>query len=388
MRSEKKNKLTEKLSLIKHFAELPDPRIDRTKLHDFTDILVITICAAICGAEGWTDVEEFGRSKQEWLSQFLVLQNGIPSHDTFGRVFERVDPVAFERCFLKWVQSLSQLQGVETIAIDGKTLRHSYDKTHQKAALHMVSAWASESRLVLGQTQVDTKSNEITAIPQLLEMLALEGCLVTIDAMGCQTEIAQQIIDQGGDYLLAVKNNQKKLAQDIKDVFDLEFKETVPFDGLEHDYVQIIEKNHGRIETRQCWTISEPEFIHYLRNYQAWADLQTIALVRAKRQYNDGQTIQDRFYISSLPVNASVILKASRQHWGIENSLHWVLDVVFREDEARMRRGHMAHNFALLRQIALNLLRHEKSSRKSIRAKRLKAAWDNDFLLNVLLSLN
>lgn len=376
--------MLEKTTLVSHFADLPDPRIERTKLHSLTDILVLAISAVICGAEGWTDIEAFGKSKETWLKQFLVLENGIPSHDTLSRVFERLETEAFEERFIAWVASLSQISG--HIAIDGKTLRRSYDKTHHKSALHLVSAWASESRLILGQVQTQEKSNEITAIPQLLEMLALKGCLVTIDAMGCQTEIAHQIVEQEGDYLLAVKDNQKHLAEDIKDVFDLEFAEEVPFSGITHDYTRTIEKGHGRIEIRECWTISEPEFIKYLRNYQAWENLQTIAMVRATRRSNGRESVQNRYYISSLAVEAKVILKASRQHWGIENALHWVLDVVFREDEARMRRGNTAHNFALLRHLALNLLRREKSSRRSIRGKRLKAAWDENYLLKILFS--
>ena len=376
--------MSEKITLVSHFADLPDPRVERTKLHNLTDILVLAISAVICGAEGWTDIEAFGKSKETWLKQFLALENGIPSHDTLSRVFERLEVEAFEERFIAWVASLSQISG--HIAIDGKTLRRSYDKTHSKGALHLVSAWASESRLILGQVQTQEKSNEITAIPQLLEMLALKGCLVTIDAMGCQTEIAHQIVEQEGDYLLAVKDNQKHLAEDIKDVFVLEFAEETPFSGITHDYSRSIDKGHGRIEIRECWTISEPEFIRYLRNYEVWANLQTIAMVRATRRSNGRESIQNRYYISSLAVDAKVILKASRQHWGIENTLHWVLDVVFREDEARMRRGNTAHNFALLRHLALNLLRREKSSRRSIRGKRLKAAWDENYLLKVLFS--
>lgn len=376
--------MSEKMSLISYFADLPDPRIERTKLHSLLDILVIAISAVICGAEGWTDIEAFGKSKEAWLKQFLELKNGIPSHDTFSRVFERLETEAFEARFIAWVASLGQLNG--HIAIDGKTLRHSYDKTHRKGALHLVSAWASESRLVLGQVETQEKSNEITAIPQLLEMLALKGCLVTIDAMGCQTEIARQIVEQEGDYLLAVKDNQKYLAEDIKDVFELEFAQKIPFSGIKHDYARTIEKGHGRIEIRECWTISDPAFINYLRNHQAWANLQTIVMLKTTRRSQGHESIQNRYYISSLPVDAKVILKASRQHWGIENALHWVLDVVFREDEARMRRGNTAHNFALLRHLALNLLRREKSSQRSIRGKRLKAAWDENYLLKVLFS--
>ena len=378
----------EPVTLIEQFGDLPDPRVDRTKKHKLIDIIFVAICGAICGTEGWTDVEEFGKTKQDWLRQFVELKNGIPSHDTIGRVFAALDPEAFEKRFVSWVQTLSGLKTGDHIAIDGKTLRHSYDRYHEKSALHLVSAWAKESRLVLGQTAVDSKSNEITAIPQLLDMLALAGCLISLDAMGCQTEIAQQIIDQEADYLLAVKDNQKYLAQDLREIFALEFSQPAPFADIEHDFAQTIEKSHGRIETRQCWTISEPDFIQYIRNYQAWPALQTIVLVRAKRQTQDTQSVEDRFYISSLPVTAKPILAATRSHWGIENSLHWVLDVVFREDDARMRQGHMAHNFALVRHIALNLLRQENSAKESIRAKRLKAAWNDHYLLKVLSSLS
>ena len=387
MSKRRKKPSVEQISLIEYLKSIPDPRIDRTKQHKLIDILMIAVCAAICGAETWTEVEEFGETKADWLSQFLELPNGIPSHDTFGRVFARLDPDAFEQSFIKWVQSLSNLKQEGVIAIDGKTLRGSYDKHHQKGAIHLVNAWASESRLILGQKQVDRKSNEITAIPELLSSLAIEGCLVTIDAMGTQTTIAKQIVEKGADYLFAVKENQKYLAQDLAEIFKTEFEAQDPFVGFEHDYAQTIGKDHGRIETRQCWTISDEQLITYIRDHQAWTGLQTIALVRAKRQVNGQESVQDRYYISSLPVDAETILKASRLHWGVENSLHWVLDVVFHEDQSRMRDGDMAHNFALVRQTALNLLRHEKSLRKGLRTKQLKAALDENYLLKVLSSL-
>ena len=378
--------MTQKISLLEHFAELPDPRIDRTKLHALKDILVIAVSAVICGAEGWTDIEEFGKSKEGWLRRLVSLGNGIPSHDTFSRVFERVDPDKFEACFLSWVSSLCPITG--QVAIDGKTSRRSHDQTNGKKALHLVSAWASECRLVLGQVATEEKSNEITAIPELLNLLDLQGCLVSIDAMGCQTDIATQITEQGGDYLLAVKDNQKYLAQDIAEIFDLEFTQAEPFEGFVHDYAKTVDKEHGRIEIRECWTISDPELLDYLRNSEAWSKLKTIALVRGTRRINGVESVQDRYYITSLSGNAYAILQAVRHHWGIENSLHWVLDVVFREDQARMRQGDSAHNFAMLRHIALNLLRTQKSGPKSVRGKRLKAAWDNDFLLAVLLNLD
>ena len=376
--------MRQEISLLEHFADLSDPRIDRTKLHALSDILVIAVSAVICGAEGWTDIEEFGKSKEGWLGKLLPLTNGIPSHDTFRRVFERLDPDQFEACFLSWIKSLAPMTG--QVAIDGKTLRGSHDQTNGKKALHLVSAWASECRLVLGQVATAEKSNEITAIPELLTMLDLSGCLVTIDAMGCQTNIAAQIIAQEGDYLLAVKDNQKNLAHDVTEIFDIEFAQTEPFEGFAHDYAKTIDKGHGRIEIRECWTITDPELLQYLRNFEVWSELKTIALVRGTRRVNGVESMQDRYYISSLTGDARTILQAVRHHWGIENSLHWVLDVVFREDQARMRQGDTAHNFAMLRHIALNLLRAQKSGPKSVRGKRLKAAWDNDFLLKVLLN--
>lgn len=376
--------MRQEISLLEHFADLSDPRIDRTKLHALSDILVIAVSAVICGAEGWTDIEEFGKSKEGWLRKLLPLTNGIPSHDTFRRVFERLDPDQFEACFLSWIKSLAPMTG--QVAIDGKTLRGSHDQTKGKKALHLVSAWASECRLVLGQVATAEKSNEITAIPELLTMLDLSGCLVTIDAMGCQTNIAAQIIAQEGDYLLAVKDNQKNLAHDVTELFDIEFAQTEPFEGFAHEYAKTIDKGHGRIEIRECWIITDPELLQYLRNFEVWSELKTIALVRGTRRVNGVESVQDRYYISSLTGDARTILQAVRHHWGIENSLHWVLDVVFREDQARMRQGDTAHNFAMLRHIALNLLRAQKSGPKSVRGKRLKAAWDNDFLLKVLLN--
>ncbi len=376
--------MRQKISLLEHFADLSDPRIERTKLHALGDILVIAVSAVICGAEGWTDIEEFGKSKEERLQKLLPLTNGIPSHDTFRRVFERLDPDEFEVCFLSWVKSLAPITG--QVAIDGKTLRGSHDQSNGKKALHLVSAWASDCRLVLGQVATAEKSNEITAVPELLKMLDVSGCLVTTDAMGCQTDIAAQIIEQGGDYLLAVKDNQKNLRHDIAEIFDIEFAQTKPFEGFAHDYAKTVDKGHGRIEIRECWTTTDPDLLQYLRKFEGWSELKTIAMLRGTRRVNGVESVQNRYYISSLTGDARTILQAVRHHWGIENSLHWVLDVVFREDQARMRQGNTAHNFAMLRHIALNLLRSQKLGPKSVRGKRLKAAWDNDFFLKVLLN--
>jgi predicted transposase YbfD/YdcC len=369
-------------SINSHFATLEDPRCTYLNDHPFLNILVIALCAVIAGAEEWTEVEEFGRSKEEWLSRYLDMSKGIPSHDTFGRVFARLDPEQFQQCFLSWVQAVFAVAGGQMIAIDGKTVRHSYDKQGGKAAIHMVSAWASANQLVLGQVKVDDKSNEITAIPQLLSLLDVTGCIVTMDAMGCQKEIAQQIIDQGGDYLLAVKGNQGHLHEDIAFFFDL--AQQNGFSKVEHTYHQTVNSGHGRIETRQCWAISGQENLAFLRDYQAWPNLRSILMIRSQRQL-DGQTSQyTHYFIASLATHAHHLLEAKRSHWSIENSLHWLLDVAFHEDDCRVRIGHAAQNLAILRHIALNLLKQEKTAKGGIKAKRLRAAWNQDYLLKVL----
>lgn len=372
-------------SIEHHFSGLEDPRIDRTKLHKLLDIVVIAICAVVCGADSWVDVEVFGHAKQEWLKTFLELPNGIPSHDTFGRVFGLLDPDQFQRCFLSWIKAVSHITEGQVIAIDGKTLRGSHDKGLGKGAIVMVSAWATANRLVLGQVKVDDKSNEITAIPELLRVLDIAGCIITIDALGCQKEIAADIVKRDANYILALKENHGRLYEDVKLLFD--DLEASGFTAYSFDHQQTIDKDHGRIEIRDCWTIADPEVLHHLRGAGDWEKLGTVVKVRAERHIGSEKEVKDRYYLSSLTGNAAMLLDAKRTHWQIENSLHWVLDIAFREDECRVRKDHGDQNFAILRHIALNLLKQEKTVKVGVKGRRLKAGWDQDYLLKVLSGL-
>lgn len=372
------------IRIVEHFNGLDDPRIDRSKEHLLIDIVTIAICAVICGADDWVEVAAVGRGKQEWFAQFLELPNGIPSHDTFWRVFRAIDPLQFEECFLAWVREVMRLTDGEIVAIDGKKLRRSYDRTSHKAAIHMVSAWATENHLVLGQRKVNEKSNEIKAIPELLRLLEIHGCIITLDAIGCQKEVAEAIRMQGAEYALAVKQNQGKLYEDIKDLFAGAMAEH--WREVHHGYVRDVYGDHGRIEIRECWTLSDGDFLDYLRNREAWKDLKTIVMLRCERRVGRKRSRQTRYYISSLPNDAKGILKAVRGHWGIENGLHWILDIAFQEDQSRLRKGHGAHNFAMLRHIALNLLKQEQTEKIGVKAKRLRAAVDDKYLRKVLMT--
>jgi len=372
-------------SIQQHFGSVKDPRIDRCKRHQLLDILVITICGVICGADDWTEIAAFGEAKLTWFETFLSLPHGIPSHDTFGRVFAQLDPAQFEACFLRWIRAVAELLPDEVVAIDGKELRRSCDRPAGKAAICLVSAWASNQHLVLGQVKVDEKSNEITAIPDLLDALSLEGRVVTIDAAGCQTAIAQKVVEKGGKYVLALKDNQPNLAADVALLFkDIRQSRT----GVApENYAQSVDKGHGRIETRTCTTITDPTLLAPLRRSEEWAGLKSLIEIRAQRQVGKETTTKVRYYLSSLDGNPAEALRVTRTHWSIENSMNWVLDIAFREDDSRVRRDFGPENLGILRRIALNLLKQETTLKVGVKAKRKAAGWDEAYLRRVLTPL-
>ena len=365
-------------SLIECLEKLDDPRIVERSDHKLVDIVTITVVAVIAGADSWVDIESFGNCKHDWLRTFLELPNGIPSHDTFGRLFKILDTARFSKLFAAWTRSVFKITAGEIVAIDGKTVRRSHDKSDSKAAIHMVNAWAVQTGVSLGQKRTAAKSNEITAIPELLAILDLKGCIVTTDAMGCQKKIAENIRENEADYVLAVKRNQKSLYEDIKAIFT-----ELPTEDLRemgYQTHETIDGDHGRVETRQYYLLSD---ISWLPNRNDWKDLSSIGMVRSKREIDGKTSIDSRFYITSLK-EVKTFASSVRGHWGVENNLHWSLDVTFREDENRTRKGNAAANLAIIRQMALNLLKQEKSLKVGIKAKRNKAGWDNSYLLKVL----
>jgi len=373
-------KKLETKTLFERVGKIKDPRIERKKLHSLKDILVIAVCATICGADNWEDIAEFGSSKQEWFSGFLELENGIPSHDTFRRVFILLDNIELKTLFVDWLSSAVSLSKGSLVNLDGKNLCGSREPLKGKKALNIGSAWAAEVSVVLGQVRCQEKSKEITAIPELLKILELAGCIVTIDAIGCQKEIVKQIVKKRADYVIALKGNQGKLHQDIKDYLD--WAERVGFREIGFDYCETLEKGHGRIEQRRCWVTEE---IDWLGEKEDWKNLKTIVMVEAIREVTGKErTVERRYFISSLEANAKELLRCVRGHWAIENQLHWCLDIGFREDNCQVREAVSAENLATLRHIGINLLKQEKSSKRGIEGKRKKAGWDENYLKKVL----
>ena len=366
-------------AITAYFSVLEDPR-RYNRRHKLLDIVVIAICAAICGAEGWEDIELFGETKEEWLREFLELPHGPPSDDTYRRVFAALDAEEFQVCFMDWIEAVEELTQGQVIAVDGKTLRRSHDRSQGKKALQMVSAWASANGLVLGQRKVDGESNEITAVPELLDVLEIAGCIVTLDAIHCQTETVETIVNKGADYVLPVKENQPRLLEALQGLFD----DPAEMRWVECDYHRTEDRGHGRVEIRECWSTSDPEYLNYIGTLAEWRGLQSIVMIQTERQLGAQTTVSRRYFISSLRSDAERLLQAVRGHWGIENKVHWVLDIAFREDDCRIRKGYGAENFAVLRHIALNLLRRETSAKRSIKGKRMKAALDEEYLFKVL----
>jgi len=385
--STEQNKLAQ-TNLVAHLAPVPDPRINRRKAHDLVDILVIAVCALLCGAEGFNDMEDFGKAKRDWFKTFLGLRNGIPSHDTFNRVFAALDPKAFLDCFLRWTQGLRQAVSQEIVALDGKALRRA--KGQGQDVQYVVSAWAVSNGLVLGQLKVSDKSNEITAVPELLRVLELSGCIVTLDAMGCQKKIAKEIIEADADYVLALKGNQETVHEEVKSFVDGALAERqVPRPlgaklskaAATLASLETVEKDHGRLEIRRYYQSQE---LDWFADCSKWEGLKSVGMVESVREVEGKSTVERRYYLSSLPLGVDTFARAVRSHWGVENNVHWIMDVCFREDQSRARTGYAAENLATLRRLALNLLQRDKTRKRGIRGKQLNAGWDHAYLLSLL----
>jgi predicted transposase YbfD/YdcC len=377
-----------KTSLVAHFAEVPDPRINRQKDHELVDILVIAVCTLLCVGETFNDMEDFGLAKYDWFKTFLNLRNGIPSHDTFNRVFAALDPKQFLDCFLRWTQSLREAVPQEIVALDGKALRRALDKDQN--VKYIVSAWAESNGLVLGQLKVSDKSNEITAVPELLRVLELSGCIVTTDAMGCQKKIAKEIMEADADYVLALKGNQETVHEEVKSFLD----DTLAQTQAKHPagakgskavenlaFLETVDKDHGRYEIRRYYQSAE---LDWFADKQKWEGLKSVGMVESIREVDGQHSVERRYFLSSLALGVETFARAIRSHWGVENKVHWIMDVCFREDQSRARTGYAAENLATLRRLALNLLKQEKTKKRGIRGKQLNAAWDNAYLLRLL----
>jgi predicted transposase YbfD/YdcC len=387
LKSSPENSLA-KSSLVAHLREVPDPRIERRKDHDLIDILVIAVCTLLCAGETFNDMEDFGKAKREWFQSFLGLRHGIPSHDTFNRVFAALDPKQFLDCFLRWTQSLRQAVAQEIVALDGKALRRALNK--DQSVKYVVSAWAENNGLVLGQLKVADKSNEITAVPELLRVLELSGCIVTIDAMGCQRKIAKEIKEADADYVLALKGNQETVHAEVSSFLDatLAEQQTPGPKGAKLSKaaatlasVETVEKDHGRLEIRRYY---QSDCLDWFADRAKWEGLQSVGMVESLREMDAKTTVERRYYLSSLPLGVETFARAVRSHWGVENKVHWVMDVCFGEDQSRARAGYAAENLATLRRLALNLLRSEKTKKRGIRGKQLNVSWDHAYLLRLL----
>lgn len=366
------------INIIEHFSTLEDPRIERKKLHALMDIIVIVICAVISGAEGWEAIEEFAQEKEEWLRKFIPLEHGIPSHDCIAYVIRRLSFKGFRECFMAWTQAVADQADSQIISIDGKTARGSRDKKNNRNPLHMVSAWGAKSRLVLGQEAVDEKSNEITAIPKLLDLLEIKGCIITIDAMGCQRAITRKIKQKGGDYVISLKGNQGLLHNAVQAL--LKSAEQNNFAKISHDFKEENDKGHGRVERRRYWVTED---IGSLPNTEKWEGLRSVGVVERKVIEQGKETIERRYYINSIAANGNIFAKAVREHWGVENCLHWRLDVVFREDASRIRKDNAPAIMTTIRHLCMGIFDSDSSIRSLIKKKR-KAAWNDNYRANIV----